>query len=101
MKTICNISRFIGEIFVFVGKFGLFVYFVLRMLLISCSFVSAGARESQRVKATGLQNRRQIGKHNKEKAAIFGYAAFLIYVSMINHKSEIPQYRFSIEAPEK
>ena len=47
MKTICNISRFIGEIFVFVGKFGLFVYFVLRMLLISCSFVSAGARESQ------------------------------------------------------
>ena len=98
MKTICNISRFIGEIFVFVGKFGLFVYFVLRMLLISCSFVSAGAR---RVKATGLQNRRQIGKHNKEKAAIFGYAAFLIYVSMINHKSEIPQYRFSIEAPEK
>lgn len=54
-----------------------------------------------RVKATGLQNRRQIGKHNKEKAAIFGYAAFLIYVSMINHKSEIPQYRFSIEAPEK
>lgn len=70
MKTICNISRFIGEIFVFVGKFGLFVYFVL-------------------------------GKHNKEKAAIFGYAAFLIYVSMINHKSEIPQYRFSIEAPEK
>lgn len=31
MKTICNISRFIGEIFVFVGKFGLFVYFVLRM----------------------------------------------------------------------
>ena len=34
MKTICNISRFIGEIFVFVGKFGLFVYFVLRMLLI-------------------------------------------------------------------
>lgn len=46
MKTICNISRFIGEIFVFVGKFGLFVYFVLRMLLISC-FVSAGARESQ------------------------------------------------------
>lgn len=94
MKTICNISRFIGEIFVFVGKFGLFVYFVLRMLLISCSFVSAGARES-------LQNRRQIGKHNKEKAAIFGYAAFLIYVSMINHKSEIPQYRFSIEAPEK
>ena len=74
MKTICNISRFIGEIFVFVGKFGLFVYFVLRMLLISCSFVSA---------------------------AIFGYAAFLIYVSMINHKSEIPQYRFSIEAPEK
>ena len=89
MKTICNISRFIGEIFVFVGKFGLFVYFVLRMLLISCSFVSAGARE------------RQIGKHNKEKAAIFGYAAFLIYVSMINHKSEIPQYRFSIEAPEK
>ena len=68
MKTICNISRFIGEIFVFVGKFGLFVYFVLRMLLISCSF---------------------------------GYAAFLIYVSMINHKSEIPQYRFSIEAPEK
>ena len=43
----------------------------------------------------------QIGKHNKEKAAIFGYAAFLIYVSMINHKSEIPQYRFSIEAPEK
>ena len=81
MKTICNISRFIGEIFVFVGKFGLFVYFVLRMLLISCSFVS--------------------GKHNKEKAAIFGYAAFLIYVSMINHKSEIPQYRFSIEAPEK
>lgn len=28
MKTICNISRFIGEIFVFVGKFGLFVYFV-------------------------------------------------------------------------
>lgn len=94
MKTICNISRFIGEIFVFVGKFGLFVYFVLRMLLISCSFVSAGARE-------GLQNRRQIGKHNKEKAAIFGYAAFLIYVSMINHKSEIPQYRFSIEAPEK
>ena len=33
MKTICNISRFIGEIFVFVGKFGLFVYFVLRMLL--------------------------------------------------------------------
>ena len=44
MKTICNISRFIGEIFVFVGKFGLFVYFVLRMLLISCSFVSAGAR---------------------------------------------------------
>ena len=25
----------------------------------------------------------------------------LIYVSMINHKSEIPQYRFSIEAPEK
>lgn len=98
MKTICNISRFIGEIFVFVGKFGLFVYFVLRMLLISCSFVSAGARESQ---ATGLQNRRQIGKHNKEKAAIFGYAAFLIYVSMINHKSEIPQYRFSIEAPEK
>ena len=84
MKTICNISRFIGEIFVFVGKFGLFVYFVLRMLLISC-----------------LQNRRQIGKHNKEKAAIFGYAAFLIYVSMINHKSEIPQYRFSIEAPEK
>ena len=35
MKTICNISRFIGEIFVFVGKFGLFVYFVLRMLLIS------------------------------------------------------------------
>lgn len=98
MKTICNISRFIGEIFVFVGKFGLFVYFVLRMLLISCSFVSAGAG---RVKATGLQNRRQIGKHNKEKAAIFGYAAFLIYVSMINHKSEIPQYRFSIEAPEK
>lgn len=97
MKTICNISRFIGEIFVFVGKFGLFVYFVLRMLLISCSFVSAGARESQ----GGLQNRRQIGKHNKEKAAIFGYAAFLIYVSMINHKSEIPQYRFSIEAPEK
>ena len=98
MKTICNISRFIGEIFVFVGKFGLFVYFVLRMLLISCSFVSAGARESQ---GDGLQNRRQIGKHNKEKAAIFGYAAFLIYVSMINHKSEIPQYRFSIEAPEK
>lgn len=98
MKTICNISRFIGEIFVFVGKFGLFVYFVLRMLLISCSFVSA---ELGRVKATGLQNRRQIGKHNKEKAAIFGYAAFLIYVSMINHKSEIPQYRFSIEAPEK
>lgn len=94
MKTICNISRFIGEIFVFVGKFGLFVYFVLRMLLISCSFLG-------RVKATGLQNRRQIGKHNKEKAAIFGYAAFLIYVSMINHKSEIPQYRFSIEAPEK
>ena len=94
MKTICNISRFIGEIFVFVGKFGLFVYFVLRMLLISCSFVSAGARESQ-------GDRRQIGKHNKEKAAIFGYAAFLIYVSMINHKSEIPQYRFSIEAPEK
>lgn len=46
MKTICNISRFIGEIFVFVGKFGLFD-FVLRMLLISCSFVSAGARESQ------------------------------------------------------
>ena len=38
MKTICNISRFIGEIFVFVGKFGLFVYFVLRMLLISCSY---------------------------------------------------------------
>ena len=37
----------------------------------------------------------------EEKAAIFGYAAFLIYVSMINHKSEIPQYRFSIEAPEK
>ncbi len=35
MKTICNISRFIGEIFVFVGKFGLFVYFVLRMLLIA------------------------------------------------------------------
>lgn len=93
MKTICNISRFIGEIFVFVGKFGLFVYFVLRMLLISL--------ELGRVKATGLQNRRQIGKHNKEKAAIFGYAAFLIYVSMINHKSEIPQYRFSIEAPEK
>lgn len=57
--------------------------------------------ELGRVKATGLQNRRQIGKHNKEKAAIFGYAAFLIYVSMINHKSEIPQYRFSIEAPEK
>ena len=47
MKTICNISRFIGEIFVFVGKFGLFVYFVLRMLLISCSFVSAGARGDQ------------------------------------------------------
>jgi len=94
MKTICNISRFIGEIFVFVGKFGLFVYFVLRMLLIS-------QLELGRVKATGLQNRRQIGKHNKEKAAIFGYAAFLIYVSMINHKSEIPQYRFSIEAPEK
>ena len=84
MKTICNISRFIGEIFVFVGKLGLFVYL-----------------ELGRVKATGLQNRRQIGKHNKEKAAIFGYAAFLIYVSMINHKSEIPQYRFSIEAPEK
>lgn len=96
MKTICNISRFIGEIFVFVGKFGLFVYFVLRMLLISCSFVSAGARESQ-----GDRFTKQIGKHNKEKAAIFGYAAFLIYVSMINHKSEIPQYRFSIEAPEK
>lgn len=38
MKTICNISRFIGEIFVFVGKFGLFVYFVLRMLLISLEF---------------------------------------------------------------
>ena len=95
MKTICNISRFIGEIFVFVGKFGLFVYFVLRMLLISCSFVSAGSRQPV------LQDRRQIGKHNKEKAAIFGYAAFLIYVSMINHKSEIPQYRFSIEAPEK
>ena len=93
MKTICNISRFIGEIFVFVGKFGLFVYFVLRMLLISCSFVSAGARESQGDRFTK--------KHNKEKAAIFGYAAFLIYVSMINHKSEIPQYRFSIEAPEK
>lgn len=87
MKTICNISRFIGEIFVFVGKFGLFVYF--------------DQLELGRVKATGLQNRRQIGKHNKEKAAIFGYAAFLIYVSMINHKSEIPQYRFSIEAPEK
>lgn len=33
MKTICNISRFIGEIFVFVGKFGLFVYFVLRMVI--------------------------------------------------------------------
>lgn len=98
MKTICNISRFIGEIFVFVGKFGLFVYFVLRMLLISCSLYQL---ELGRVKATGLQNRRQIGKHNKEKAAIFGYAAFLIYVSMINHKSEIPQYRFSIEAPEK
>lgn len=94
MKTICNISRFIGEIFVFVGKFGLFVYFVLRMLLISCSFVSAGARESQGDRFTKP-------KHNKEKAAIFGYAAFLIYVSMINHKSEIPQYRFSIEAPEK
>ena len=52
--------------------------------------------ELGRVKATGLQDRRQIGKHNKEKAAIFGYAAFLIYdfrfmiyVSMINHKSEI------------
>ena len=41
MKTICNISRFIGEIFVFVGKFGLFVCFVLRMLLISCSFYGA------------------------------------------------------------
>lgn len=98
MKTICNISRFIGEIFVFVGKFGLFVYFVLRMLLI---LVPLYQLELGRVKATGLQNRRQIGKHNKEKAAIFGYAAFLIYVSMINHKSEIPQYRFSIEAPEK
>ena len=50
MKTICNISRFIGEIFVFVGKFGLFVYFVLRMLLISCSFVSIGARMGHRTK---------------------------------------------------
>lgn len=48
MKTICNISRFIGEIFVFVGKFGLFVYFVLRMLLISCSFVSAGESQGDR-----------------------------------------------------
>lgn len=93
MKTICNISRFIGEIFVFVGKFGLFVYFVLRMLLISCSFVSAGARESQGDRFTKPET--------NKKAAIFGYAAFLIYVSMINHKSEIPQYRFSIEAPEK
>ena len=64
MKTICNISRFIGEIFVFVGKFGLFVYFVLRMLLI---LVPLYQLELGRVKATGLQNRRQIGKHNKEE----------------------------------
>lgn len=33
MKTICNISRFIGEIFVFVGKFGLFVYFVFAYVI--------------------------------------------------------------------
>lgn len=49
MKTICNISRFIGEIFVFVGKFGLFVYFVLRMLfnfLFLCISWSSG--ESRR-----------------------------------------------------
>mgnify|MGYP007127282984 CR=1 FL=1 len=47
MKTIRNISRFIGEILFSQENLGLFVYFVLRMLLISCSFVSAGARESQ------------------------------------------------------
>ena len=47
MKTICNISRFIGEIFVYGGKDGLFVSYVLRMLLLTASFVSAGARESQ------------------------------------------------------
>ena len=47
MKAIRSISRFIGEIFVFVGKFGLFVYFVLRMTItVSRSFVSAGARGS-------------------------------------------------------
>ena len=60
MKTICNISRFIGEIFVFVGKFGLFVYFVLRMLLISCSFVSAGARESQGDRFTKPETNRSV-----------------------------------------
>ena len=48
MKTICNISRFIGEIFVFVGKFGLFVYFVLRMLLISVTIYQFAPVQSYR-----------------------------------------------------
>ena len=48
MKTICNISRFIGEIFVFVGKFGLFCIFcfayVINFLFLCISWSSGESR---------------------------------------------------------